>query len=65
MLLDGEWNFSVDPDDRGIEEGWHLGHQYDGKANWPGTIEAHMAKGQPAAVQQTRGGWWNMMMSIN
>jgi hypothetical protein len=45
VLLDGTWSFSVDPDDRGIADSWHLGHMYDGEANWPGSIEDHMAKG--------------------
>lgn len=43
FLLDGEWNFSLDPQDRGIIEGWHLGHKYQYKASWPGSIEEHMA----------------------
>ena len=47
VLLDGEWNFALDADDRGLVEGWHLGHQYVDKANWPGSIEDHMAIGNP------------------
>ncbi len=43
ILLDGEWGFALDLDDRGLVEGWHLGHVYDLKAQWPGTIETHMA----------------------
>ncbi|MBD0288752.1 MAG: glycoside hydrolase family 2, partial [Flavisolibacter sp.] len=48
VLLDGEWRFAVDPDDRGLREGWYLGHQYEDTAHWPGSIEEHMAaaKGQ-------------------
>lgn len=50
VLLDGEWKFDLDADDRGLLEGWHLGHVYEHTANWPGSIEEHMAaaKGQPA-----------------
>lgn len=44
MLLDGEWRFSIDTEDKGEQEGWHLGHQYENTANWPGTIEEHIAK---------------------
>ena len=44
ILLDGEWRFALDTDDRGIIESWHLGHQYDHTANWPGSIEEHMIK---------------------
>jgi beta-galactosidase/beta-glucuronidase len=43
MLLDGEWRFALDNEDRGLSEGWYLGHQYNDTANWPGSIEDHMA----------------------
>src|SRR5690606_26303750 len=48
ILLDGKWRFSVDREDRGILEGWHLRHEYEATADWPGTIEEHLAeaKGQ-------------------
>ncbi len=48
VLLDGEWNFSLDCEDRGIREGWHLGHHYQETAHWPGSVEEHMQqqKGQ-------------------
>ena len=47
-LLDGEWHFDIDTDDRGLTEGWHLHHKYEHTAHWPGSIEEHMAaaKGQ-------------------
>ncbi|TDH21476.1 glycoside hydrolase family 2 [Segetibacter sp. 3557_3] len=50
ILLDGEWNFSLDIDDKGIQECWHLSHEYQHTANWPGSIEDHIteAKGQSA-----------------
>ncbi|MBF0695717.1 MAG: glycoside hydrolase family 2 [Flavobacterium sp.] len=44
MLLDGEWRFSIDVQDRGLIEGWHRGHNYTATANWPGTIEEHISK---------------------
>lgn len=44
VLLDGEWRFAVDRDDRGLQDAWYLGHNYDDKANWPGTIEEHLSK---------------------
>jgi len=25
ILLDGEWCFALDADDKGLQEGWHLG----------------------------------------
>ena len=43
VLLDGEWNFSVDPEDKGMEEKWNLRHKYENTAQWPGSIEEHMA----------------------
>jgi hypothetical protein len=45
ILLDGEWKFSIDNDDRGLQEGWHLGYRYELTANWPGSIEEHMSHG--------------------
>lgn len=55
-LLDGEWDFALDPEDRGLREAWHLGYRYEHTANWPGSVEAHMmeAKGQPAAPWQDK-----------
>ena len=42
LLLDGEWRFALDPEDRGLREKWYLGHAYSGTAGWPGAIEAQM-----------------------
>jgi hypothetical protein len=44
VLLDGEWNFAIDSDDRGLQEAWYLGHNYTDVANWPGSIEQHLAQ---------------------
>jgi beta-galactosidase/beta-glucuronidase len=48
VLLDGEWNFAHDPNNEGLGSGWHLGHTYQHRANWPGSVEQHLAeaKGQ-------------------
>ena len=46
VLLDGEWRFELDPEDRGLREHWYLGHTYSGTANWPRSIEAHMEEMQ-------------------
>ena len=50
VLLDGEWGFELDPDDKGIQDGWFKGYPFQHKANWPGSIEEHIiaAKGQQA-----------------
>ncbi|GAB3805107.1 glycoside hydrolase family 2 [Spirosoma humi] len=51
-LLDGEWKFSIDANDAGLQDRWFLGHPYEGVAEWPGSIEEHMAhaKGQVSPV---------------
>ena len=43
ILLDGEWKFDLDLEDRGVRERWYLAHEYSRTAIWPGSIEAHMA----------------------
>ncbi|MBA2504089.1 MAG: glycoside hydrolase family 2 [Pyrinomonadaceae bacterium] len=47
-LLDGEWKFQVDLEDRGLSEAWYLGHDYSNTAIWPGSIEAHMTSAKDA-----------------
>lgn len=44
VLLDGQWKFAHDAEDRGLHDRWHLGHAYDATAEWPGSVEAHMLK---------------------
>ena len=50
VLLDGEWLFELDADDKGVQDGWFTGHPFQHTANWPGSIEEHIiaAKGQQA-----------------
>src|SRR6188768_1424052 len=43
VLLDGEWNFALDLEDKGCQELWYVEHHYEHKAQWPGSIEEHMA----------------------
>jgi hypothetical protein len=43
VLLDGEWKFSHDTEDKGILESWYLQHDYQQTAHWPGSVEAHIA----------------------
>src|ERR1044072_6880179 len=45
ILLDGEWQFAIDKEDKGLQEAWYLGHQYNETAHWPGSIEEHMLHG--------------------
>ena len=44
LLLDGEWRFTLDPDDWGIQQRWFLGHSFEETAQWPGSIEDHLAQ---------------------
>ena len=50
-LLDGEWRFALDPEDKGMRERWYLGHSYEGAAQWPGSIEEHMLEAREAKEQ--------------
>ena len=53
-LLDGEWRFALDPDDRGLREGWFRGHRFAGVANWPGAIEGQLASARHAQEQDAQ-----------
>jgi beta-galactosidase/beta-glucuronidase len=54
LLLDGDWRFTLDPNDQGILERWCVSHTPDGTVQWPGSIEAHLAQ---AKGQRTPRGW--------
>ena len=47
-LLDGEWCFALDLQDRGLQERWYEGHEYDRTALWPGSIESHLLAARKA-----------------
>jgi len=47
VLLDGEWKFAVDVDDRGITEKWFVQHDFSQTANWPGSVEKHLSASNP------------------
>ncbi len=46
VVLDGEWWFAPDVEDRGLGERWYLGHEWEYTAQWPGSIESHMGRHQ-------------------
>ena len=48
VLLDGEWKFALDAEDKGINDNWYVAHQYSDTAHWPGSVEMHMAEVKPA-----------------
>lgn len=60
MLLDGEWRFMIDPDDKGLQEQWYLGYSFEGTANWPGSIEDHLSQ---AKGQVTPTGWQDKVVA--
>ena len=43
MLLDGDWRFELDPDDKGLREKWHIAHAYTQTSIWPASVESHLA----------------------
>ncbi len=68
VLLDGEWQFTIDVEDSGLRENWYLGHRYEGTAHWPGSVEEHMAqaKGQtkPATWQDKVVVWYEREFTL-
>ncbi len=60
LLLDGEWQFALDPDDTGLQQQWYAGHTYTATADWPGSIEAHMAQ---AEGDLTSVGWQDTVVA--
>ncbi|MCA1639890.1 MAG: glycoside hydrolase family 2 [Acidobacteria bacterium] len=42
-LLDGEWRFALDVENRGLQEQWFLKYDFTETAVFPGSIESHLA----------------------
>jgi beta-galactosidase/beta-glucuronidase len=42
-LLDGEWRFALDVEDRGLKEQWQNGYNFTETASFPGSIESYLA----------------------
>jgi hypothetical protein len=42
VLLDGEWKFTLDLENKGLDEQWYLAHQYQQTAFFPGSIESQL-----------------------
>jgi beta-galactosidase/beta-glucuronidase len=51
-LLDGEWRFALDTENRGLNEYWFVQHDYTETAVFPRSIEAHLAEAQDAKEKQ-------------
>lgn len=47
LLLDGNWRFSPDPENRGIKDRWYSHHVFKDEASWPGSVENHLSKSSP------------------
>jgi beta-galactosidase/beta-glucuronidase len=60
-LLDGEWRFDLDLEDKGLSERWYVEHEYPRTAVWPGSIEAHMAEAKDAQHQTP--GWQDTVVA--
>ncbi len=43
VLLDGQWRFALDTENRGLNEQWFASHNYTISASFPGSIESHFA----------------------
>ena len=44
QLLDGQWRFAHDAQNAGLNDQWAQGHAYEHTAQWPGSVEAHLAQ---------------------
>lgn len=61
LLLDGEWSFSLDLEDQGLSGMWHLGHDYAERAQFPRSIEEHLATAREA--QQHTPAWQDQLIA--
>ena len=52
-LLDGEWKFDLDLEDNGISERWYLNDGFVRTAQWPGSVESHLAVAKDASSSTT------------
>jgi hypothetical protein len=67
FLLDGTWKFAIDRDDSGLIEEWEQGYDYRHTAQWPGSIEEHMAAAHtegPMAWQDKIVAWYEREFTL-
>ena len=60
VLLDGQWSFAHDDDDVGLQENWASGHQYEHRAQWPGSVEQHLM--QAHGHQDSAAAWHDQVV---
>jgi len=63
ILLDGTWRFALDLQDVGLSEHWAAGHDYGRTAQWPGSIEDHLAQAHLAAADSSPAGWQDQVVA--
>ncbi len=51
-LLDGEWRFALDTENRGLNEYWFAHYDYTETAIFPGSIESHLAAAKDVKQRQ-------------
>ncbi|UOG72911.1 glycoside hydrolase family 2 [Hymenobacter tibetensis] len=68
VLLDGDWRFALDLEDTGLRDGWHLGHYYEHRAQWPGSVEEHIAQAhgqqEPATWHDSVVAWYEREFTL-
>src|SRR4051812_28417852 len=47
-MLDGEWRFALDLEERGLGEMWYLGYDYAQTAPFPKAVELHLTNAKDA-----------------
>jgi beta-galactosidase/beta-glucuronidase len=52
-LLDGEWRFELDAENRGFNERWHIHHDYTQSAQFPGSIESHLLAAEKTELAES------------
>ncbi len=50
QLLDGEWHFELDTENRGLAEHWNVHHDYKEMARFPGSIESYLIAAKKEAA---------------
>ncbi len=60
-LLDGSWHFALDRADQGLQAHWYIKHPYSETAQWPGSVEEHMA--QAHDIQDHSSSWHDRIIA--
>lgn len=63
VLLDGDWFFELDAEDKGMRESWFKGRKYELTAHWPGSIEEHILVAKGVAASQSASAWQDKIVA--